>query len=125
MTDRLETGMAKLSALRKAHMGRTVTYVAGNDEIETTATLGRTIFHLTDESGFEMRVVTRDYLIDAADLAVGSVPFEPAAGHQIKETVGSSIYVFEVLSPGGEPEWRWTNGYQNVYRIHTKHVETE
>ena len=32
---------------------------------------------------------------------------------------------YEVMAPGGEPVWRWSDPYHQVYRIHTKCVSEE
>lgn len=131
MTDLLEKAVAWLRAQRKAHLGRTVTYVRGavnyHEEIsfDVTATVGETRFRIGQGPGPDVLVRTRDYLIEAADLAAGGIP-EPAAGDQIRETRGETVYVQEVMGPGNdEPEWRWSDRYGGTLRIHTKEVGTE
>ena len=32
---------------------------------------------------------------------------------------------YEVMAPGGEPVWRWSDPYHQVYRIHTKCITEE
>lgn len=122
MTDRLATGLARLHARRKAHMGRTVTYRRGEDSVEVTATVGETAFRLSDGYAAEIVVRMRDYLITAADLVLDDAQVEPQAGDRIVE--GTAVY--EVMGPGnGEPEWRWSGPDGTTLRIHTKHVDTE
>jgi len=121
MTDMLESGMTWLRGKRKAFMGHVVTYVAGDDEIELTATIGRTLYRATDEFGVEIKMAVRDYLITADDLIVGSLYVVPEPGHKIED----GEYTYEVMNPGpGEPCWRYTDAYRGTLRIHTKEIAT-
>jgi hypothetical protein len=49
----------------------------------------------------------------------------PKAGDQIHESVGASVFVYEVMAPGAEPPFRYSDPYRKALRIHTKHVATE
>ena len=73
------------------------------------------------ESWIVERWESRDYLIQAADLDLG----EPQRGDQIRETQGATIYKYEVMAPGKEPAFRFSDPYRKTYRIHTKLVGTE
>lgn len=77
------------------------------------AVVGRTIFRSTDESGIWTRVETRDFIIPK-----GALGFEPQVGDEI-EFLGK---IYEVLAPGGEPAWRWSDAFHTAYRIHAKHT---
>ncbi len=126
MTDMLEKGVEWLRGQRKAHLGRTVTYGRGEEiSFDVTATVGETRFRIGQGTGPDVLVRTRDYLIEAADLAAGGIS-EPAAGDQIRETRGETVYVQEVMGPGNdEPAWRWSDRYGGSLRIHTKELTTE
>ena len=126
MADRLKTALARLAERRKAHQGRTVTYRRGAYSVEVTVSIGETVFRMVVEYGAQVRVVRRDYLLNTVDLVLNSQRVVPQAGDRIEETDGDSIYVHEVMGPGGgEPAWRYSDPYRRVLRIHTKHVGTE
>jgi hypothetical protein len=47
------------------------------------------------------------------------------SGERHGEADGDQVFVYEVLAPGGEPPWRYSDPYRRTLRIHTKHVGTE
>lgn len=111
--------------MRTAHASRPVVYVRGTDSVEVAATVGRTVFRLDKGYGVIERVEARDYLVSGADLVLGGAVALPKAGDRIRETEGDKTFVYEVMAPGGEPCWRWSDPYRRTLRIHTKHVATE
>jgi len=125
MADLLEQGAAFLDDRRHTHLTRTVTYERGVDSVDLAATVGRTVFEQADESGFIRKVESRDFLVRRADLVLGGTETLPKAGDQIREPDGAQIQVYEVMAPGGEPPFRYSDPYRKVLRIHTKHVATE
>ena len=80
---------------------------------ELTATVGRTLFRAEDQYGVTIRVESRDFLV-----SVNQMPREPQRGDRI--TYAGRIY--EVLSPNGEPVWRWSGPQHVTRRIHTKEI---
>jgi hypothetical protein len=125
MGDVLAKGLAWLEAQRHKHLTRTVTYVRNGVAIEWAATVGRTVFEETDAFGAVHRLESRDYLGCSRDLVIGGEIFEPAAGDQVKEQIGASVAVYEVMSPGGEPPFRYSDPDHITVRVHTKRVGTE
>ena len=125
MTDLLETGSAFLEDQRHKHMTRTVTYERGTDSVELAATVGRTEFEQADEYGVVHRIEARDYLVRAEDLVLAGQQTLPQAGDRIRETDGAQTFVYEVVAPGIEPPWRYSDPYRKTLRVHTKHVATE
>jgi len=125
VSDLLEQGAAFLDDQRHRHMSRAVVYQRGGEVKEVQATIGRTEFEQADEAGLIHRVESRDYLIRAADLDLGSGPIQPKAGDQVREQVGSQVFVYEVNAPGGQPPFRYSDPYRRTFRIHTKHIGTE
>lgn len=125
MGDLLEQGAAFLDDQRHRHMSRVVVYKRGSDAKEVQATVGRTEFEQADEAGLIHRTESRDFLIRAADLDLGSGPIQPKAGDQVREQVGSQVFVYEVNAPGGQPPFRYSDQYRRTFRIHTKHIGTE
>jgi len=106
-------------------MSRAVVYRRGVEEKEVQATIGRTEFEQADDAGLIHRTESRDFLIRTADLDLGAGPTLPRAGDQVRETVGTQVFVYEVNAPGGQPPFRYSDPYRRVLRIHTKHIGTE
>lgn len=125
MGDLLDRGAAFLDAQRHQHLSRLVIYRRGTDEKEVQATIGKTEFEQADDAGLIHRVESRDFLVRTAELDLGAGPILPRAGDQVRETVGTSVFVYEVNAPGGQPPWRYSDPHRRVLRIHTKHIGTE
>lgn len=125
MSDILEQGSAWLEAQRTRFATRPVVYRRGAASVEVFATIGRTEFQIDNGYGILERIEGRDYLISTADLVLGGTPVLPERGDQVRETVGEQTFVYEVLAPGKEPVWRYSDPYRRTLRIHTKHVATE
>ena len=123
--DLIERGLAWLDAQRHRHLSRTVTYQRGGQSVELAATIGRTEFEQADNFGVIHRTQSRDFLVRAADLVLGGQPALPVAGDRIREGDGDKTFVYEVMAPGSEPPFRYSDPYRRTLRIHTKHVATE
>jgi len=117
--DLIEQSSAWLDGERRRFMSRPVTYSRAGDSAEVLATVGRTTFDVSDEYGIAQHWESRDYLVLAADLAGFGLP---QRGDRITETVSGQTLVYEVLAPGGETPWRWSDAYHRTLRIHTKQV---
>lgn len=114
MPDLLGQGSDWLESQRHTHLTREVAYARGPQSLTLRATVGRTQFDLADDTGILQRIESRDYLIRASDLTFG----EPKAGDRITDGA-----VYEVMAPGGEPPWRYSDPNRKTLRIHTKMVE--
>ena len=125
MGNLFECGNAWLADQLKAHGSSEVTYQRGADQVEVQATIGKTEFEVDDGSGIIQRFQSRDYLIQTDDLQLGGQATLPVAGDRVRETVGDQTFVYEVLAPGNEPHFRYSDPFRKVLRIHTKHVGTE
>lgn len=125
MADLLQQGAAFVDAQRHEHLTRTVTYERGASSVELAATVGRTVFEQADESGFIRKVESRDFLVRRTDLILDGSATLPKAGDRVREADGSQTQVYEVMAPGGEPPFRFSDSYRKTLRIHTKHVATE
>lgn len=91
----------------------------GGTPREIDALIGRTVFRAGNEYGLTVRTESRDFIVSTE-----AMPEEPRKGDSFvwRNTV------YEVLAPNGEPVWRWSDGYHNLRRIHTKEAgeyETE
>lgn len=121
MADLLEQASLWLDDQRRRFMSRTVSYARGEASAEVLATVGRTTFDVADDYGVVQHWESRDYLVLAEDLADFGLP---ERGDQIIEVVGGQTLVYEVMAPGGETPWRWSDPYHRTLRIHTKQVGT-
>jgi len=125
VTDLLAKGAAWLEDQRHRHLTRTVVYQRGAESVELSATIGRTEFEQADEYGTIRRTEARDYLVRAVDLIIGGAQVLPKAGDRIRETDGGVTFIYEVMAPGGEPPWRYSDPIRQTLRIHTKSIGTE
>jgi hypothetical protein len=126
MPDLLQTGSDWLVAQLQAHVSRVVVYQRGAEVVSVLATVGRTLLKLDDGYGnVRIEWTDRDFLIPAVSLVLAGVAVLPERGDLIRETQGATTYVYEVMAPGKEPAWRWSDVYRNLLRIHTKQIGTE
>jgi len=125
MTDMLRDASAWLEEMRHEHRTVPVTYVRGHEAVELQATVGRTIFEQRDDYGVLERVESRDFLVRAEDLVVGGDRTLPERGDRIREEQDGKVYVYEVMAPGREPHYRFSDPYRKTLRIHTKQVDVE
>lgn len=125
MADLLEQGSTWLDQQRVQHMSRTVSYHRGAESVAVQATIGRTVFEVDDGMGILERIESRDFLIITADLVLAGQAILPQRGDRIKETSGDKVYVYEVLAPGKEPHYRFSDPYRKTLRIHSKQVDLE
>lgn len=123
--DLLQRGSRWLEGMRSRYLTRQALYVRGDQSVQVAATVGRTVFRVDKGYGVQERIEARDYLIGTTDLVIGGVPVLPKAGDQVRETEDRKVFVYEVLAPGNEPCWRYSDLYRETLRIHTKLVATE
>jgi hypothetical protein len=121
----LAKGLEWLEEQRHVHLTRAIVYQRGAEQVEVAATIGRTVFEQTDRFGAITRIESRDFLIRRADLVLGSEPTLPKAGDRIRESDGEVVHLYEVMAPGTEPPWRYSDVNRHTLRIHTKHVATQ
>jgi len=124
--DLLDHGLTWLAESLKKHAARPVVYRRGTQEVSVQAIIGRTLLKLDDGYGGARIVWTdRDFLIAAEDLVLAGQRILPQRGDEIREVADGRTVVYEVLAPGREPEWRWSDPYQKILRIHTKRIGEE
>ena len=110
-----------LERQRHQHLTTAVWFEREGKRIGLAATIGRTRFESTDEYGRVLHTESRDFLVRAADLMIDGTAVLPRPGDLIIE--GDLHY--EVMSPAGEPEWRWSDVNRSTLRIHTKQIDEE
>ena len=126
MRDLLKVGSDWLTKQLQAHASRPVLYCRGTAQVAVRATIGRTLFKLDDGlGGVRMEWTDRDFLIPAAQVVLAGEAVLPERGDLIREPQGSQVFVYEVMAPGREPAWRWSDVSRTLLRIHTKEVRVE
>lgn len=118
MADLLETASHWLEEKRTQHLTRTVTYQRGADTVDLPASMGRTTFEVDDGYGLLQKFESRDFLILANDLVLNGSHVLPQRGDRIVE----NGFTYEVLAPGKEPVFRYSDPYRKTFRIHTKQI---
>ena len=116
MADILKNALSWLESQRKKHLTSLVLYKKGNDLVEIPATIGKTIFRVEDNYGRIVHYESRDYLISSADLLINGTVVPPEKGDEIID----DGFIYEVMAPANEPEWRYSDSFRNTLRIHTK-----
>ena len=116
MADILKNALSWLESQRKKHLTSLVLYKKGNDLVEIPATIGKTIFRIEDGYGRIVHYESRDYLISSADLMINGIIITPQKGDEIID----EGFIYEVMAPANEPEWRYSDTFRNMLRIHTK-----
>ncbi len=122
MTDLLEKASNWLQAQRTQFASRTVTYARGEQCVDLPATIGKTTFDVDDGYGVLVRYESRDFLVVAADLLLAGQATLPQRGDRVVEQQDGATYTYEVVAPGKEPCWRYSDPYRNTLRIHTKEI---
>jgi hypothetical protein len=122
MADLLQKSSDWLEDMRTKHASRLVTYKRGAETIVVSATIGRTVFEIDDGVGVSTQYEARDFLILAQELVLGGEKTLPQRRDRIQETVGDQSIEYEVLAPGKEPCWRYSDPFRKTLRIHTKQV---
>ena len=107
---------AGIDALRKSQLDNLASdaaYRRGQETRAVKAVVGRTVFRSMNEYGAWVRTETVDFVIPA-----GQLDLEPQTGDEVVFDGG----VYEVLAPGNEPVWRWSDPYRKAMRVHTKYT---
>ena len=106
-------------------MTSSIVYERDAFSVSVLATVGETVFEQADRFGGIQRIESRDFIITRADLVLDGSVALPQTGDTIRETRGTQVFVYKVMSPAGETPFRYGDQYRNSLRIHTKHVATE
>ena len=104
------------------HASREITYARQERTFALQATVGRTTFQLQSESGVLAELESRDYLVLWSAL-LAQLGDEPRPGDRIEDAGPepmTTVYVYEVMSPGDGPCWRFCDSARELIRMHTK-----
>lgn len=125
MTDLLQRGLSWLEDQRRSHLAQPITYEQAGQSVEVLATIGQTLFELVDDYGVRQQVQSQDFLVCAADLVIGGQEVLPKRGDRVRHSLGQISRVYEVMAPGKEPHFRFSDPYGRTLRIHTKQIGTQ
>jgi hypothetical protein len=121
MSDLLKNGMSWLESQREKYVSTLVAYRRGSASAEVPATIGKTIFRIEDEYGRVVCYESRDFLISTEKLVLNGTVVLPERGDEIID----GGFIYEVMAPANEPEWRYSDAFRNTLRIHTKNTGKE
>ena len=120
----LNQGQSWLAEKLTKHASQTVVYQRDDLSVELSATIGKSEYEQDDGEGIITRAQVRDFLINTKDLLESAIGTWPRRGDQILETDGETTFVYELMSIGNEPIWRYSDPFRVKLRIHTKQVDT-
>lgn len=125
MADLLATGSAWLSDVFKAYVAKSIAYRRGTASVTIAdATIGRTEFEVIDQNQMLVKVESRDFIFDTAQLILASATVLPEQGDLIDEVIGSETWTYEVMAPlPRSAPWRFSDPYHLRLRVHTKLVK--
>ena len=112
----LSKGAEWLERQRHQHMTVAVQYQRDSESLTLQATIGKTIFEMPDDYGHLTKIESRDFLIRVCDLVMDGQVVTPKPGDRIIE----GGFIYEVMSPTNQPEWRYSDINRQAIRIHTK-----
>lgn len=122
MADLSETALAYHASQLIAHQSQTVTYRRGSWSVSISAALGSQLLRLNDRLGnVKVERTDRDFIFKIADLVLHDDQVEPKRGDTIELTQGGVVREYEVMSPEGEPAWRYQDPHRTLVRVHTKY----
>lgn len=125
MTNILQDCVTWLGGQLKDHCGVSVTYSRGVQSVSLTATVELHDYQIINDEGLATSIVSRDYILHAADVVISGSVVAPRVGDRIAETVGGTVCTFEVLPPGpGFKEYEPLDTDRTLLRVHTKLVGT-
>ncbi|MCE2968046.1 MAG: hypothetical protein ACK5WB_00315 [Phycisphaerales bacterium] len=117
----LQQGQAVLNRVRETSLSREVVYIraATNEQITVRAMPGQTRGEAVTNDDVVVEVRTQDWTVTAADLRIGAALFRPAAGDQIRDTVGGQTVIYRVIARPGLDAWSYQTADRTSIRIRT------
>lgn len=115
MRDLLRTGADWLNSKLGEVASHAISYRrVGETALSIPASVGKSVFEESSAYGVFIKTETRDFLILATNLTLGI----PLRG----DVIADSGILYEVISPTGEPCYRWSDPDGKTLRIHTKEI---
>lgn len=125
MKDLQHSGQSWLAEQLNKHAALNVIYERDCEQVPVIATIGKSTYQQASGDGLLTLAQVRDYLIDTVLLVIGDQLVLPRSGDRIRETQGDKTLVYEVMSLGDQPAWRYSDVFHLKFRIHTKLIRTE
>jgi hypothetical protein len=122
MTTPLQDGVALLASILKDYESVAVTYNRGQGSVSIAATRQMHQYEVVDAEGFGITMLSRDYIIQAADLILNGSEVTPRPGDRIVETIRSVSETFEVMAIGQMKEYEPLDTDGVMLKIHTKRI---
>jgi hypothetical protein len=119
-----DVGFGALTSKLITHASVDAVYARGDDEVNVKAVIGSKLLKVDDGmGGLKIQWTDLDFLIPVADLALPYLgPILPQREDMVHLIMPYEVQSFQVYPFGSEPEWRYCDPYQHMYRIHTKYV---
>jgi hypothetical protein len=120
-----EVGSRTLTSKLIKHGSVDAIYARDDEDINVKAVIGSKLLRVSDGmGGFKILWTDLDFLIPVADLVFPYLgPVIPMREDMIYLIMPYETQPFQVYPFGDtEPEWRYCDPFQNMYRIHTKYV---
>ncbi len=129
MTSFFHSQVAAAAGIIADVAGESVEYVRGSGSDAVAVAIAGAVhseqgYELTGEGGISLTHESDDWLILVADLVLDGEPAVPAAGDQIRQTVGDTVIVYTVMPIPGKNCFERVGGGCR-YRIHTKQTGEE
>jgi len=122
MPNLMETGTAWFLDQLITHASETVTYKRGVNSVSVSAGIAETEADTLTEQGIQIQIRMNDFLIKVDDLIILAVKITPLTGDKIERTVNGKTVTYEVLKLADEKEFRESDRFGTVFRIHTKEI---
>jgi hypothetical protein len=118
----LEQGSEWLNDQMRSHASSLVIYRRGSNQVDILAEKGKTEFRVT-QNDMLIDVVSKDFLVSAAELVLGGERVIPQKYDIIVETIDGQETYFEVYPFGMEQPYRPCDSFGHRVRIHCRKVE--
>ncbi len=120
MPDIMQRGSSWLAGKLQTQVSQSVTYTHNAQAVGSglKATPGRSMFEQDNGEGGIIRFESQDFIFTADELTLAGNVIEPENGDRVTWNGNT----FEVLGSSGEPSRRYSDGYRNQVRVHTKQV---
>lgn len=118
----MQDGVAWAGGQLKTAGGVSVVYQRGAASVSVVAIPSMHEYEVVDDEGFGIVMLSRDYIVHAADMIISGSEIAPRAGDRITETIQGVVCVFEVMALGQKHEYEPLDTDGLMWLIHTKKV---
>lgn len=119
----LSAAAKALAATVKAVAGTAITYRRQPYAVALTAVKGRSEFNVETQPGIVEKIETQDWIISTSDLRLNGSLVLPKRGDVVEEVDGGKTYRWEVMAPGGENVYRFSDRSRIQIRVHSSLIK--